>query len=248
MRNIFIFLYIISMPLIAQNNFTDSNGFKQGYWKLFFPYNNDSIISEEGMFLENVEDGQWIKYHENGQIRELVNYKEGKLHGLRVVINKRGKLYEQEFFNNGQYHGKQIYFHDTGKISSKQNYTNGKKNGLFINYYRNGKLQEKVSFLNDKKHGLSSWYFDNEQLSVQYNYDHGVIVDTAFTYYKEGNLKSISIYSSNELNGEKLTFYPSGILKEKGTMLNGYKHGRWCIYDSLGVELDCVKYKKGIQK
>ena len=51
-----IFIFFITLNLFAQNNFTDSNLLKQGYWKLYFPYNNDSIVSEEGSFLNDLED------------------------------------------------------------------------------------------------------------------------------------------------------------------------------------------------
>ena len=56
------------------------------------------------------------------------------------------------------------------------------------------------------------------------------------------------MYKKNELNGEKIIFYPSGLIKESGGYIDGKKNGLFCNYDTLGVELNCVKYKKGIQK
>ena len=92
MRIVCFFLF--PLFLFSQNNLIDANDNKQGYWKLYFPYSNDSIVSEEGFFLDNQEHGLWVKYHENGQVRELLNYRNGKLDGVRVAINKRGKLIE----------------------------------------------------------------------------------------------------------------------------------------------------------
>ena len=43
-------------------------------------------------FLNDKEEGQWIKYHENGQIREIINYKSGILNGIRLLIDKKGKI------------------------------------------------------------------------------------------------------------------------------------------------------------
>ncbi|MAQ70321.1 MAG: hypothetical protein CMD23_04420 [Flavobacteriales bacterium] len=243
MRIVCFFLF--PLFLFSQNNLIDANDNKQGYWKLYFPYSNDSIVSEEGFFLDNQEHGLWVKYHENGQVRELLNYRNGKLDGVRVAINKRGKLIEQEFFKDGGYHGIQKYYHDNGRISLESSYVLGDRHGLFVKYYRNGKKQESVNYLTNQKHGLAQWYFDNEQLSIQYMYNHGLIVDTAYAFYKTGEIKSKSIYSSNELNGEKISFFPSGIVKEIGGFLNGKKHDNWCTYDSLGNELNCVKYKRG---
>ena len=53
------------------------------------------------------------------------------------------------------------------------------------------------------------------------------------------------MYSSNELNGEKISFFPSGRVKEMGDFINGQKHGTWCVYDSLGNKLNCIRYKRG---
>ena len=109
----FWIFFTISVIAFAQKNHIDLNGLKQGYWKLYFPYSSDSILSEEGLFLNDLEDGLWVKYHDNGQVREIVQYKAGKLDGIRLSLNKKGKLNEQEFFLNGKYHGMQLYFHDT---------------------------------------------------------------------------------------------------------------------------------------
>jgi len=248
MMRFIYFLTLVMMPLIvySQNNHLDDNDLRQGYWKLYFPYNNDSILSEEGLFVNNVEDGLWIKYHDNGQVREIIHYKNGKLDGVRISISKKGKLNEQEFFLNGQYHGLQLYFHDTAKKKIEINYVHGMKEGQFIRYYKNGKKQEEAYYTNDQKHGFAEWYFDNEQLSMQYKYSYGMIIDTAYAYYKNGKLKTTYMYYNNTLNGEKKTYYPSGLMKEKGRFKEDDKHGDWCTYDSLGYQTNCVKYKNGV--
>ena len=129
MRNTFFLFFFTFLHCYSQYNVIDDAGFKQGYWKLFFPYNTDSIVSEEGSFVNDLEDGLWIKYHQNGQIREIVNYLDGKLYGLRVLITKQGKIKEQENYINGKYYGLQMYFHDNGKPSIKITYLNGVKHG-----------------------------------------------------------------------------------------------------------------------
>ena len=66
MRLFYFFVYMMSFITLSQNNVIDLNGLKQGYWKLFFPYNSsDSLVSEEGFFSNNMEEGLWIKYHDN---------------------------------------------------------------------------------------------------------------------------------------------------------------------------------------
>mgnify|MGYP001194628137 FL=1 len=127
------FIFFISSYAYSQFNLIDENGLKQGDWVLFYPYNqSDSIVSEKGVFVDDLEDGLWIKYHKNGKIREIVNYLKGDLHGLRLLITKHGKLKEQENFINGKYDGLQMYFHDNGKPSTTITYLNGVKDGPLI--------------------------------------------------------------------------------------------------------------------
>ena len=52
---------------------------------------------------------------------------------------------------------------------------------------------------------------------MRYKYDNGMIIDTAYAYYKTGELKTTYVYKKNQLNGEKTTYYPSGLVKEKGS-------------------------------
>ena len=65
---------------------------------------------------------------------------------------------------------------------------------------------------------------------------------------EEGVLKSKYTYVENEMHGEKLTYYKSGLIKEKGNFTKDKKDGFWCQYDTIGVEIECVEYQKGIKK
>ena len=58
-----LILFFVPLIILSQNKI-DNKGFKQGFWKLTFPFKNDSTIAEEGFFLNDKEEGQWIKYHE----------------------------------------------------------------------------------------------------------------------------------------------------------------------------------------
>ena len=132
MKFVYIFIFLFSSILTSQINYIDSHGMKQGEWKLYFPY-LDSVVSEQGSFTNNLEEGVWIKYHDNGKVREISYYKAGKLDGYRLSISKKGQLNDQEFFLNGQYHGSQIYYYDNSKKKMECHYIQGAKHGNFLN-------------------------------------------------------------------------------------------------------------------
>ena len=50
------------------------------------------------------------------------------------------------------------------------------------------------------------------------------------------------------MNGDRVTYYKSGLIKERGSFLKDKKNGFWCQYDTLGAETECVEYKQGIKK
>ena len=51
------YLLILFFPplIIISQNKVDNEGLKQGFWKLTFPFKNDSTIAEEGFFLNDKE-------------------------------------------------------------------------------------------------------------------------------------------------------------------------------------------------
>ena len=224
MKYVFFFFFILNSFMFSQINKVDSNGFKQGYWELYFP-GNDSLISEKGYFLDDKENGLWEKFHDNGIIREILYYKKGLIDGVRIVLDKKGKLQNQENYMNNKFHGKQKYFHDTGKLKLEVNYQHGILEGNFSKYYRSGKKQESSIYLNGLKHGVSLWFFENEIISIEYPYLKGKIHGIVKTYYSDGSLKSESSYVNNELNGEKKEYFPS-----KKRVCPG-----WGIYSSLAL-------------
>ena len=113
------FLFFLVSNVICQNNIVD--GMKQGDWVLLFPYKSDSLISERGVFIDDLEHGLWVRYYDNMMIREIVNYKHGQLDGLSFSFDKKGRIKSQEIYFNNKLDGLQLYYFDTGKIKSELN-------------------------------------------------------------------------------------------------------------------------------
>ena len=72
----FYFLFFTKSFYFFQKNIIDNNNLKQGYWELYFP-RTDKVLSEKGFFIDDKEDGMWVRFHNNGNIREIVNFKDG---------------------------------------------------------------------------------------------------------------------------------------------------------------------------
>ena len=65
-------------------------------------------------------------YHENGNLEEIGNFKNGELEGEWKVYRKNGKLEKIENYKNGEREGEWKYYYENGKtLEAIVNYKNG---------------------------------------------------------------------------------------------------------------------------
>ena len=90
------------------------------------PFTGNFIGKERGKISKGKPEGEWLYYHENGQLGIKEYYKDGKLEG------------EWLYYENGQ-------------LKTKSNYKDGKADGEYLSYYDNGQLDSKGNFKDGKK-------------------------------------------------------------------------------------------------
>ncbi len=98
---------------------------------------------------DNVNDGNYPIYYDNGKIKKQVTITGGKIDGLLKM-----------YFRNGQ-------------LSGTINYAKGKEDGEYEDYYSNGKLKEKGTFASGKKSGPYEIYTIAGRLEEKGTYDDG---------------------------------------------------------------------------
>lgn len=175
--------------------------------------------------------GVWKKYHKNGKLRYIGQFKNGKEIGtfkfydnhydtpqitkeyipnsdVAIVkfYNSSGKLKTQGKMIGKKRDGKWTYFYPNGRLFSKEFYKNGKLEGTMQNFYPNGKLTNTVQYKNGKKEGLTKTYTDD-----------GILIEEV-------------MYTNGILNGLAKYYDLKGLLKEKGLYKNGKKEGKWEFY------------------
>lgn len=106
------------------------NGLLSGDVFTYYPSSelieNKLIIMENQHYANGLKDGAFKQYFENGKIKTIGNYKEGKLHG------------------------KTQYFTQTGSLSMQGNFNKGLKTGYWLMYSDSAKPDKKVYFLEGK--------------------------------------------------------------------------------------------------
>jgi len=79
--------------------------------------------------------GTWQYYHENGQLKKLVPYQNGLIHGRVLKFDENGGLIEEMDYVKGIAHGQQLFYFPSGALKSKRTYVKGELNGLEDGYF-----------------------------------------------------------------------------------------------------------------
>jgi len=104
----------------------DDNKLKQGLYINF--YNNISnSICEEYFYVNDVKNGHYVKKYENGNIKYIANFNNGKLNGKSTRFFASGNKQCVCHHVNDVYHGLYIQYNEKGDIVKQILFDNGIK-------------------------------------------------------------------------------------------------------------------------
>jgi|WetSurMetagenome_2_1015567.scaffolds.fasta_scaffold00065_15 antitoxin component YwqK of YwqJK toxin-antitoxin module len=107
----------------------------------------DSLrIKAKGATINNVRQGYWITFWENGVTESEVIYVNDTLNGKYKSYSETGKMVCEGYMLKGRPFGIWIYYYPNGKIQSKGERQGDKPVGEWESYYENGSLKEKKIF------------------------------------------------------------------------------------------------------
>lgn len=92
-----------------KNNSEYKRIYENGYHKHFYSAKG-KIIIEEGLVKNNLKQGLWKRYwNENGKLKEIINFKDGKPHGERKNYWRNGNLKSSGPWKLGEQFGKGFF-------------------------------------------------------------------------------------------------------------------------------------------
>ncbi len=65
-------------------------------------YYKNGKIKAQGLFINNLMEGEWIFYRESGQLWQIANFKNNNKHGIWIRYDKYDKIEYQEKFENNK--------------------------------------------------------------------------------------------------------------------------------------------------
>jgi len=105
--------------------------------------------------------GTFIEKYENGDTREIINFKNGKVHGKHERYYKNGQLAMIRFPKNGKNDGEFKNYYENGNLRTEDKYINGKNDGVSRMYYENGQLWRESKYKNGEKVAPTKWFDEN---------------------------------------------------------------------------------------
>ena len=94
------------------------------------------------------KQGIWKRFHSNGQLREIVKYKNGNKIDTVWSFHLNGKTHIMKVYDkNGIANGELMIFYSNGQLSQHANYCNNKLYGQDTAFFMNGNIQRVITIV-----------------------------------------------------------------------------------------------------
>ena len=138
-------------------------------------------------------NGLWKEWHKNGNYKYWSNTKDGKINGLSRSWWENGVLFSETTYKNGKKNGYDKTFHSNGELMGAHYYYDGIiADGIFIMYHDDGHKMTEGNYKNGNETGLWRRWYDkeyNHQLSKEGNYKNGKKIGIWKEWYGNGQKK-----------------------------------------------------------
>jgi len=241
-----------------------------GYWQYFNPTNG--AISSKAHFNDKGErhgESKW--YYNDGKIKEVGNYVDGKAEGVVLNYYENGALEYEIPYVNDTINGEVKEYTKSGCLASQMNFVNGKRNGLSKYYYLNGDLHYETTFIDNDRDSVFIEYYHDGSISMKYSMKKGERDGEYKEYYEDGSIKVEGQYKDDESvgewkwyfedgkteleksfndkgesHGEVKSYYENGKLEQEYNLVDGDLDGANNLYDEDGKKYATYEYKNDV--
>jgi uncharacterized protein len=178
----------------------------------YFQEQLNQKIRRTGYLKNNIRDGQWIFYYQNGQKWRVEDYIKGKIHG------------------------KQLTYYPSGELNGDGQYINGEMEGVFSMYYPNGKLKQTITLKNNKRNGKHTLYDEEGNIVSEIDIINDQTNGKMLEYHSNGQIKKEVEMKDGKENGIYRCYYKStGQLHSEKTFTNGVlDEGQFDVFNKDG--------------
>lgn len=228
---------------------------REGYWIIF----GEKDRQEEGLYVNNMKQGKWVKYHHNGKKCEEISYSDDRASGRMVFYYDNGNVREEgtwidrhwvgeyklyyetgipqyvwQFDDQGTRTGVQMYFHENGNTMIEGEWATGQEKGVIKEYYDDGSVKSEKSFEKGK--------VDSASVRI---YEPKVMVPLVKEVAATIPVDSLKQFKGN---GYFVTKNKQNKKDYDGIWKNGkYQDGNKYVYDAAGNLVKILIYRNGVK-
>lgn len=182
--------------------------------------------------------GKWVFYSYDGVLEEEANYYRNRLHGKRVFYYPNKKIKQESYFKFNVPDSLYREYAPDGKLQVKGQFELGSPVGIWEYYYADGHPKSVENVRNDTVFLQAYWQPDS--LHKQTIKDgNGQII----SFYIDGVVKEFYTFQKGLKTGPFEERTANGVLSVGGAFLNGKKDGVWEFYRFDGMLEKRVGYK-----
>lgn len=220
-----------------------TNGLRNGIFK-FYKKNGDLDR------VEKYEEGELVKddaeaalldirkeYNEDGSVKSVGAYKDGKKHGTFREFDAKGNIVGAFIYDNetksgeglldtlGRKQGLWKWFYPDGSVRSQGTYKDGKKDGEWTYFFTTGKAEQKGTYKDDVYIGNWKWFFADGRVHREEQYRKGREEGHFVEYDSLGNVLTEGDYIDGLKTGKWILHVNDHF--EEGEFLDGERNGKW---------------------
>lgn len=135
-------------------------------------------------------DGTVEVYAENGQLLRKAEFSDNTRDGLTKEYDADGTPVYEARFREGQRHGTERFYFESGMLWREVEWNDGSRDGTTVIYTRGKKPVWRKPYKDGKLHGTVRSYWPNGALQSEAEYREGKQVGPVRHYDKDGNLKT----------------------------------------------------------
>src|SRR5690606_11208171 len=177
--------------------------------------------------------GEYIEYHNNGNISVQGQYENGVKTGLWKSFSPEGLIFSIGDYHLDQKSGNWKYFNQIGILVAEGEYKLGSEHGQWVYYYDGGQLKSIGSYLLGLEDGTWGLFYDNKQLTQEERWSSGRLMEvTAYNNYD--GTKTLDPGTLKAGNGTRITYYVNENKESEGEYRFGKADGGWKYYHDNG--------------
>lgn len=182
---------------------------------------------------------------DNGNLKSVLQYKDGKLNGKCEWYFENGKLSQSATYNYNQLEGEMIQYHENGIVSMVGYYRNDLKDSVFTYYNPSGKIVTIENYKMDSLNGPYKRFYESGPLMLEGSY-HSQQMDGIWLFYKvSGEITGKGEFVHG--NGIQKSWFPNGKIQRIIHYKNSLKNGRDEYYTDDGKLASVRMFENGIQ-